>query len=260
MSKKIEFSAKNAKPFNNWLKKFSKIDNALLLEVDEVNQMFLAKVYNEERSVVKFSTIKFDVAGFTVKSNTDPKRIKVGIYNISRLMKTIDQFNDVEFAMTINYGEIEGEVSELAGLSILFKNKDLKMNVECTSLNIFKYISDDLFTDTIAALDNIVSTFKLSKVQIEQTNSLCSLDNEYNFMEFKQNKSDVYVAGKTFDLLLGEGKTTGEDQNNSINIFKEQFDSVDIEDYNIKMGEDRLVFTSDDATTVSVISMVEKDD
>ena len=108
-AKKIEFSAKNVKAFSAWLKKFASIDTALLLEVDEPNQTFLAKTYNEERSVVKFSKIKFDEAGLTVKASKDPMRVKVGIYNIARLMKIMDQFNDEEFTLTVNYDEITGD-------------------------------------------------------------------------------------------------------------------------------------------------------
>jgi hypothetical protein len=257
MNKKIEFSAKNVKAFSTWLKKFASIDTALLLEVDEVENLFLAKTYNEERSVVKFSKIKFDEAGLKLKPSAEPKRVKVGIYNIARLMKIMDQFNDEEFTFTINYDEIVGETTEHAGLSLLLKNKNLKMTVECTSLNIFKYISDELFIDTIAALDDVVAKFELSAPNIEQVNSLCNLDSEDKFMEFK-NAENVYVSGKTFDLLIGENPS-GENQESSINVFKEQFESIDVENYHVRMGEDRLVFASSDDNTTTVISMVEKD-
>lgn len=256
-AKKIEFSAKNVKAFQTWLKKFVSIDTALLLEVDENESTFLAKTYNEERSVVKFSKIKFDEAGFTVKKSKDPQRVKVGIYNIARLMKVMDQFGDGEFSFVINYDEIVGDTTEFAGITLLLKNKDLKITVECTSLNIFKYIPDELFEDRIAALDTVVAKFELTHANIEKVNSLCSLDNEYKFMEFK-NSENIYVSGKTFDLLIGEnpgGKTTEA----SINVFKEQFQSIDTEDYDVKMGEDRLVFSSTDGATTTVISMVEKD-
>ena len=166
-SKKIEFSAKNVKAFSAWLKKFSSIDTALLLEIDETQSRFLAKTYNEERSVVKLSTIKFDAAGFTVKPSKDPKRVKVGIYNIARLMKIMDQFNDEEFSFVVNYNEIAGETTEWAGLSLLLRNKNLKMTVECTSLNIFKYISDDKFKTVIANIESPIATFELSAANIE---------------------------------------------------------------------------------------------
>lgn len=257
-AKKIEFSAKNVKAFSSWLKKFVSIDTALLLEVDEVESTFLAKTYNEERSVVKFSKIKFDAAGLTVKPSKEPRRVKIGIYNIARLMKIMDQFNDEEFTFTVNYDEIIGEITEYAGLSLLLKNKNLKMTVDCTSLNIFKYISDELFTDTISALEDVVAKFELSAPNIEKTNSLCTLDNEYKFMEFK-NDTNVYVSGKTFELLIGENPTGEGGNGESINVFKEQFESIDVENYHVKMGDDRLVFTSDDEATTTVISMVEKD-
>jgi len=35
MAKVLEFQAKNIRPFTSWLKRFSLIDNSLLLEVDE---------------------------------------------------------------------------------------------------------------------------------------------------------------------------------------------------------------------------------
>lgn len=255
-TKKIEFNAKNVKPFALWLKKFSSIDNALLLEVDEINKIFIAKTYNEERSVVKSSMIKFDEAGFIAKDSKEPARIKVGIYNISRLMKIIDQFNDKDFLLIINYDEIIGETSELAGLTIQLKNKDLKMNIDCASLNIFNYISDDLFSDTIATLTEVNGIFNLTKSQIEQTNSLCNLDNDNVFMEFKQKNKIISVAGDSFELEIDQNDSEKE---SDINIFKDQFDSIDVEDYYIKMGEDRLVFTSVDDNTTTVISKVEKE-
>ena len=251
-SKQIEFTAKNVKAFTGWLKRFASIDSSLLLEIDEKTSQFIAKTYNEERSVVKMSQIRFDEAGLTTKANADPKRIKVGIFNISRLIKIIDQFNDQEFTLTVNYQDLIGDDSSVqyAGESLLLKNKTLKMNVDCTSLNIFKYISDDLFTGTIAVID-ILGEFILEKGTIEKINSLCALDNEHRFMEFKFQDNEIIVSGKTFDLTIGEiGK-----ENASINIFKDQYSNVDIEKYDIELGEDRLVFRSKDSDTTCVISM-----
>lgn len=258
MAKKIEFSAKNVKAFQTWLKKFVSIDQSLLLEVDENESMFLAKTYNEERSAVKRSQIKFDEAGLTVKKSKDPQRVKVGIYNIARLMKVMDQFGSEEFSFTLNYDEVTGDNgTDYAGINLVLKNKTLKVTVECTSLNIFKHIDDELFTNRIAALDDVVAKFQFSSEDIEKTNSLCTLDNEFKFMEFR-NDENVYVSGKSFDLLIGENPA-GKNTESKINIFKEQFEAIDVEDYNVQMGDDRLVFSSTDSNTITVISMVEKD-
>jgi len=261
MANKVEFSAKNVKSFLSWLKKFSSIDTGLLLEIDEPQSRFIAKTYNEERSVVKLSTIKFDEAGFTVKPSKDPKRIKVGIYNIVRLMKIIDQFSENEFSFTVNWGELkDGESVDYAGLSLVLKNKNLTINVDCTSLNIFKYISDELFENVISAMDTVEAKFELLAEKINSINQLCALDDDdYKHIEFK-NAANVYVIGKTFDFLINENSNEWDGKENTINIFKLQFANVDVGDYNVKMGEDKIVFTSSpfNSTTI-VISRVEKD-
>jgi len=249
--KTVEFTGKDVKTFTSWLRRFASIDNSLLLEIDQVKSIFVAKTYNEERSVVKMSSIGFKQANLESKANKDTKRIKVGIFNISRLIKIMDQFNDSEFTLTVEYQEIVNENdTQYAGEKLLLKNKSLKMNVDCTSLNIFKYIPDDLFNGTIAAIDAL-GTFELPKVTIEKINSLCTLDSEHKFIEFKFKDNEIYVSGKTFELLVGEiGRT-----NTALSVFKEQYATLDIEGYDVKLGEDRLVFKSKDSDTTSVISM-----
>ena len=254
--KSIEFTAKNVKAFTGWLKRFSAIDNTLLLEIDQMKSTFVAKTYNEERSVVKMSTIKFDEAGLTTKVNKDPKRIKVGIFNISRLIKIMDQFNDDEFNITIEYQDLVGDSdTQYAGEKILLKNKTLHMNVDCTSLNIFKYITDDIFNNNIAKAVQL-GTFPLSRVTIEKINGLNSLDNEHRFMEFKFVDGTVVVVGKSYDIVIGTQTATNAD----LSIFKEQYATLDIEGYDVELGDDRLVFRSKDSETVTVISKAEDRD
>jgi hypothetical protein len=254
--KTIEFTAKNVKAFTGWIKRFSSIDNSLLLEIDEKTSTFIAKSYNEEHSCVKMSKIRFDDAGLATKPNKDPKRIKVGIFNISRLIKIIDQFNDMEFTLTLNYQDIVNPDSsiEYAGETILLKNKNLKMSEDCTSLNIFKYLSDDRFKNEISSTD-VLGKFELSKSTIEKINSLCALDNEYKFIEFKFKDNEVLVSGKTFDLTICEiGKASA-----FIKVNKEQYSYIDVENYGIELGEDKLIFTSTDSDTICVLSMVMED-
>jgi hypothetical protein len=258
--KQLEFTSKNVKPFTNWLKRFASIDTTLLLEIDENEQKFLAKAYNEERSVVKYSEISFVDAGFITKKNKESKRIKVGIYNISRLMKIIDMFVNSEFIYVFNYDEVlTGETKDFAAVTMKITNKELKMSVDCTSLNIFKYISDDLFRNTIGAIDEVLS-FTLSKELMTQINTLCVLDNDDKYMSFLSQENNVYVKGKSFQRLILEGAVNEKIEDAKLDISKEQFEKLDDENYSISMGEDRMVFTSQETNTVTVISMVEKDE
>lgn len=255
--KTLEFTAKNAKAFTAWLKRFSLIDNTLLLEIDRSKSIFTAKTYNEEHSVVKMSSIKFDEAGLTLKDGLETKRIKVGIFNIPRLIKIIDQFNDVEFTITVEYQELIGDgESQFAAEKILLKNKMLKMNVDCTSLNIFKYISDEVFESNIANIDKL-GQFEMSKTMLEKINTLNALDADHKFMEFKLIDKKTFVSGKAFELLIYESK---EKADASLPVFKEQYAAIDVENYDVKIGDDRLVFTSSDSDTVTVISRAEDKD
>jgi len=239
-TKKIEFAAKNVKPFSAWLKRFALIDNSLLLEIDESSLAFVAKTYNEERSVVKFSEIQFDEAGLLIKSTPESngKRVKAGLYNIPRLIKVMDQFGSESFDIIFNYDEILGDKPEFAATTIILKNKNLKITIDCTSLNIFKYIDDSLFETVIAKVDKVVDTFDLSREDIEKINSLSGLDSDYKYLAFSRNNG-IYVSGKTFELLLLAD--TDVTTKSSIDVFKDQFEKIDVENYKVVMGEDRLV-------------------
>jgi hypothetical protein len=255
---KIEFTTKNARTLSSWLKRFSVLDNSLLIELDLKNNNFIAKSHDEQRSSVKSSKIGFVDAGLSIKSTKEQKRIKVGIYNIPKLIKTFDHFNDEEFTFSINYDELStGDVKEFAGINLGLKNNSLKVTSDCTSLTIFKYISDDIFNNKIAATDNLMTTFKLDSKVIEKINSLSNLDNDNKFLEIKSKDNNVYACGKTFEFLISE-VTNAKDY--SLNIFKDQFSKLDIEDYEVSMGEDRLIFKSESSLTTCVLSMIEKED
>lgn len=254
--KTLEFTGKNVKVFTDWLKRFALIDNSFLLEVDSQNSSFIAKTYNEERSVVKMSSIDFEKAELTSKDSKESKRIKVGIFNIPRLIKIMDQFNAADFTLKIEYQEIISDNdTQYAAEKLLLKNKYLKMDVDCTSLSIFKYISDDLFTGSIASIDSL-GKIDLSQESLEKINTLNNLDNEHRFMEFKFHNKKIYVSGKTYELLLG----SIDKDDTSLTIFKEQYAALDNESYDVNIGEDRLVFKSINSETTTVISKAEDKD
>jgi hypothetical protein len=254
--KNIEFTAKNVKAFTGWLKRFSTIDNSLLLEIDQAKATFVAKTYNEEHSVVKMSSISFEDAGFVcTKENKDLKRIRVGIYNIPRLIKIIDQFNDVEFTFTVQFQEMitEGD-TQYAAEELFFKNKFLKMNTKCASISIFKPLTDEAFQTGIAAIDSFGS-FEFTKANIDKINTLIGLDDtDEECLLFTFYKKEVNVAGKTFDLSIANTKS---DKETELKVFKNLYSTLDGENYNVELGEDRLVFNSKDSETTSVISKAE---
>jgi len=255
---KLEFNAKDVKELILWLKRFSIIDNTVLIEIDESSNSLIAKSYNEERSVVKKSSVKFDVAGLFYKKSKDQKRIKAGIYSISRLIKILDHFNDGEFTITVNYDSVTSDTSiDFVATDIVCKNDNLKMIIECTPLSIFKYITDDLFDNQIAFTDSNENITFTSK-DISNTLLLCGLDSDYKFMDIIVRGGKFVISGKSFNKLISE-KLNKESKSN-ITLYKEQFEKLDVENYTLTIGEDRIIFNSDDSDTVTVLSSVQKDE
>jgi hypothetical protein len=258
MANKIEFNVKNGKPFISWLKRFS-IDNSLLLEIDEATMSFIAKTYNEERSIVKYSKLGFEDSGLLTKASKKPVRIKVGIYHVPRLIKILDLFGSDEYKIVLNYDEVKGDVIDFAGISIIIKNNnDLNFLIECTPLSIFKYISDELFLNKIAITD-VIAEFPLTTKNIDKINSLCNL-NDDKFIRFSKDNTFILVNDKYFNHKITEDINSNNKPNGGIDLFKEQFQNIDSENYKVMLGEDRMIFKSTDSELFTVLSMVEKTD
>ncbi len=255
MAKTVEFTVKSSKQFTSYLKKFASIDSTVLFEVDLLKSRFVAKSPNEERSIVKFGSISFAEAEFETKSK-ELIRIKTGVYKIDHLIKIIDQFGD-EFKLIFKYDEVieNNNTKDYAALAILVKNDDLKFNTECTSLNIFKYISDELYDGTIRQIQEVIS-FDFSKDNIEKVRALSELDKEYKLIEFKNKDGNLYAKGELFEYLIAP--TTNVDA--TITFYKSQFNKVDVENCKVVMGPDRMSFTSTDTDTEIIVSRVEGND
>lgn len=261
IKEQIEFKAKNVQAFTTWLKRFDSISGSgsntpLLLEIDNSTHEFLAKTYNEEKSVVKFSRIKFEEAGFELETKTVPSvRIKAGLYSIAPLIKTLLHFSE-EFSVIFKYEEIKEDTnSSFAVTSVLIKSESLKVGFECSSLKIFNYLADETFKNIICRLDEKVS-FDLKKEDMIKIGSLVTLDKDHKNMEFVNKSSKVYVKSKSFELLIGVGNK----EEVKLPFLKAQFDKIDVENYRVAIGEDRMILTSQDSATVTVISMLEENE
>ena len=75
-------------------------------------------------------------------------------------------------------------------------------------------------------------------------------------MEFKIGDNKTIVSGKVYELSIGENTIK---EPFVLSIFKDQFVSLDVENYDVNLGEDRLVFKSKESNTTTVISKAEKE-
>lgn len=255
MSKKITFKGQSIKSFSNWLKKFETINKSILLEIDETFQEFIAKTFNAEKSVVKFSILSFNEASFDVSNvSTNNSRIKIGIYDIKSLNKVLEQFSESEFLLTFNYAELNNKegLPELTGSTIIVQNEILKIKVDCSSLKIFNYLPDDVFHNVVCDTQETGIEFELTKENIARIVSLSNLEKEFKHLVFsnEKDKEKLFVKGETFELELSISK----DIESSLPILKEQFYSLDQDNYSVKIGEDRMILKSLEGNNITVIS------
>jgi len=248
----LSYTVNNISLFSAWLKRFSSIDKSLLLEIDLSSSEFIAKTYNEEHSVVKFSSVGFNDVGFELTTKKVPEsRIHVGVYDVLKIIKTFTQFTE-NFDFIVKYDEIlDNKNTKYIGKQLLLKNDMLKVGFDCTSLSIFKYLSDDVFHNTICKIEPLLN-FDLKEEDLNKIMSLSDLDKEYKKLEFKAQNKKITARSKSFELTLG----ICNGQNLKLPILKDQLDKVDSENYQIVLG-DRMILTSTDSPTTTVISSLD---
>jgi hypothetical protein len=254
----IEFKCSNVVELATWFKRFSTIDQSLLFEIDTKESEFIGKTYSEDRSIVKLSRIPFADLGFTLTSKPIDERVKIGLYDISKINKILGQFAGDEFTFTVKYDAVEDDngINELAGVNILMKSSLLKVGLECSSLTIFRYISDTQFLDSIANLDEVKVKFDLKKEDKERISVLSDLDKDFKKMSFRIKDKKVFARSKTFEFQLGLVDV----EDFEFPILKNQFVKLDTENYEVSVGSNRSVLTSTDAKSISVIGILNENE
>lgn len=252
--KNLSFKVADVSNFSQWLKRFAAVEKSLLLELDAEDSQFIAKTYNEERSVVKQSKATFNDLGFEVTGTLPSGRIKVGLYDLNRIVKTFSHFSD-PFTLTVKYEEVEEDSGkQLVGTQILLKKDDdsLKVGFECTSLSIFNYITDEMFTDRVCNVEEILS-FDLGKEDFNKIVSLSDLDKEYKKIEFRGEDGKVFLKSKSFELVLGVCNGVSA----KLPILKNQFSMIDSENYRVIVGENKMLLSSIESDTVTALGALD---
>lgn len=258
MASKIQYEAKDVKELTKWLKRFSSIEKSVLLELDDSKSIITGKTHNEERSVVKKSSINLTDCGLNSTSKSTNK-IKLGIYSLPQLIKILDHFNDSNFTLTVNYDEMIDTESnkELVMTSIILKNSNLKMTLEGAPLSMFNYISDEKFNNNIALLTEKYPEVEFNIHSLDEINTLASMDGDYKFIDLVIKDGKFIISGKVYNKLIS---VSDSEDDFSISIYKDQYEKLDKEDYNLVLAGDRLVCKSKNSNTVMVMSGVDKSD
>lgn len=224
----------NITKFITWLKGFKDINPTLLMEIDLTDQKFVAKGFPDSRSIVKYSEISFENAGYEIEQLLDndgnslltakgaltakykteftkDNRIKAGIFGI--LVKVIDVMNmyaEVEHTMSfsfdtsenVKYVQAPNTMQQWQSEKWTLTSKTLSMTINCSQLSeFFRFLTDDLMLNTLCAMvepmDFNVTPETISN--LTRISQLFASDKTRNAIKFYPKKDGETYALYAFD-------------------------------------------------------------
>jgi hypothetical protein len=243
--KKLTFKLKSASEFTNFLKRFSAIESTLLLEIE--GGQLKAKTHTPERSVVKSSRIEM-ASIFEGESEVD---VVFGIFSVDKLIDAFKHFTDTDVEFALQYETTsDGNV----GTEVVLSSSSLKVNFPCASLRLFTHITDEMM-DRISNTDAAPIHFVLSREHQKRISSISTIDSDHKLLTLEVKGTQVNVTGRSYDLSLLSLDKAAEDV--SISIYKNQFGFLDREDAVAYLSGDRIVFSSIETETKTIVGKAE---
>ena len=84
---------------------------------------------------------------------------------------------------------------------------------------------------------------------------MCNVDTDFKLISFANNGNSISASGKSFDMEIKEDAEIKTELD--ISIYKSHLGFVDKEDTSVCVSDDRIVFSSDESETVTVIGKTE---
>lgn len=243
--------------FVTWLKGFKDIHPSLLLEVDINEEAFIAKTFTDEKSIVKYSKISFEDAGYELSAivdndgnpvdwhsvaSTSSNRIKCGLHQngahyLGKVIDVASMFttaSDHEMIITFDicnsviYVESKQGEKEYQGTLITWSSMSLTYSVRCSQISDnFRKCDDDTFLNRVCNIGS-PSRFEVGSETIcnlYKISSLFSTDNRDKIKFYSKTvdgQRGLYAfdcEDSRFDYLLGYF-VDGEDSDAITNIYK----------------------------------------
>ena len=251
MTKKITYRVVSPTRFIDFLSRFSAIEPTLLVELEDGDMK--AKTYTADRAVVKFSKMGLNEAFDVIDGNDE--NLMFGLVSIDKFTSSLKNFKDGSFDMTIEYADIEGKN---IGTKITVHNKRLTLDFDCASFRLFTHITDELFNEKIAEINGSYDAqFNITEDAFSEISSVSKIDADYKLISLSTANKEVRVKGKMFDLQVLESADVNE---TGITFYKHHFGLVEREDSLVQIGTDKLVFSSSESETVTVVGSSDDDE
>jgi hypothetical protein len=230
--KKIELNLLNSKAMIDFVSKFQVIDKNILLEID--GEKIIAKAFKDDINFIKYGELDFaDLFTYTKKNDNIDSIIKLWIYNIDKFKKSLMVTGDCKFL-------IEYDEDEMFATKIELKTKTIKKIINVVNNIEFSEITDEQIKKLFNK-DNANINMELTKEFLVRLRSLAELESNNSFSISVKDKKIKFI-GTEFELEYDGDLEINNDETTLFNLDKIIFKYIDIEDYDISLKENAVLF------------------
>jgi len=240
------------------LKRLKSVEKSVILELREDG--IFSKVHTPDKSVMKYSSVKFDdvLEGDIDWKSIKCDRIKIGIIDVTRLIDAFKHFRPEEEIFI----EIPTEMVDGSCISTEIKliSASLSIKLKCADLSLLSYVEDSIL-DLVHSREDALMRFKIYQSDFTTITSLCGLEtNSEEILCFDVKEKNVYAIGDSFNykLNIGSSEIILEDGSNSPNIYKKELSYMEPETCEVYVHDNRMVMVSEQSATSIAMGLVEK--
>jgi hypothetical protein len=247
----------STKSFINFLQQFISVDSNVLLEITPDSKLII-KSYTASRTAVKHGSIDMDEIFSVTKYQkrmikSFPCKIKIGIYNLPKVIQMLKKFGKYINDFTIEYKKDTD--LEYYSKSILFSGNNIQKSFPCANKTLFKYMTDKS-ASSVFDEPKVFLKFEITKTQIKELIELGKLEpaSELQIQVLEIKKSDcrtrqcILLAGKSFKYYVYEQIHVREISEPAA-ISKDYLKYLDSDDYICKVNSASVTFESKDRNT-----------
>jgi hypothetical protein len=250
-SANFTLTAENIEKFRDFLEKFKKVSQSLLIEV--YSDRMVSKTYTPDRGFIKRSQIDLD--GFGSFEKEPPSVIKVPFFNIDRVMKNIDLLPKGEIEIVF---VCEKQKDALLCSQVKFVSESLTIINACTELDYVVALGDHVYDGIIKSAEKGAQT-SIHKTQMKKITSLFDIDSAEKTVSIRMDESSgkIHVFNSLYDYQLPDEVTGSLER--PIKVKKEFLSYIGDDTFKLNISEDKVITYSTESDTTSIIGVVNED-
>jgi hypothetical protein len=240
------------------LRRLKTVERSVILELKKDG--IFCKVHTPDKSVMKYSSVKFDdiLEGEIDWKKIKCDRIKIGIIDVTRLIDAFKHFRpEEEIFMEIETDNLEGSC---VSTEVKLISASLSIRLKCADLSLLSYVEDNIL-DLVHSREDALLRFKIYQSDFTTITSLCGLEtNSEEILCFNVKDTNVYAIGDSFNykLNIGSSEIILEDGESSPNIYKKELSYMEPETCEVYVHDNRMVMVSEQSSTSIAMGLVEK--